>query len=87
MCFTVDHKVLFGELTDQTVEDGFFFYTTFYNAPPVIRVRHPFHGALSMGKRSLSEPELLTWYLVLGAFPQRSRYRGARSNCEAAQVG
>ena len=39
MCFTVDQKILFGVLEDQDIEDGFFFYTTFYNAPQVIRVR------------------------------------------------
>ena len=38
VCFTVDHKLLFGALTEQAVEDGFFFYTTFYNSPPVIKV-------------------------------------------------
>ncbi|KAL5531646.1 hypothetical protein ACEPAG_4523 [Sanghuangporus baumii] len=37
VCFTIDHKLLFGQLNEQSVEDGFFFYTTFYNAPPVIR--------------------------------------------------
>lgn len=39
VCFTVDYKLLFADLSEQSVEDGFFFYTTFYNAPPVIRVR------------------------------------------------
>ncbi|PAV20103.1 Shr3 amino acid permease chaperone [Pyrrhoderma noxium] len=38
VCFTVDHKLLFGALTEQAVEDGFFFYTTFYNSPPVIKL-------------------------------------------------
>lgn len=39
VCFTVDHKLLFTEYSAQDVEDGLFFYTTFYNAPQVIRVR------------------------------------------------
>ncbi|THG99753.1 hypothetical protein EW145_g7205 [Phellinidium pouzarii] len=38
VCFSVDHNLLFGELSEKSVEDGFFFYTTFYNAPPVIKV-------------------------------------------------
>ena len=38
MCFTVDHKLLFTQFTDQDVEDGFFLYTTFYNSPPAIKV-------------------------------------------------
>lgn len=38
MCFTVDHQLLFVELTEQAVEDGFLFYATFYNAPPAIKV-------------------------------------------------
>ncbi|EJD07547.1 uncharacterized protein FOMMEDRAFT_137824 [Fomitiporia mediterranea MF3/22] len=47
VCFTVDHKLLFGELTEQTVDDGFFFYTTFYNAPPVIRAL--LHSVVGIG--------------------------------------
>lgn len=39
ICFNVDHKLLWGDLTDEIVEDGFQFYTTFYNAPPAIKVR------------------------------------------------
>lgn len=38
VCFTVDHRLLFGTLTEQAIEDGFFFYTTFYNSPPVIKL-------------------------------------------------
>lgn len=41
VCFNVDHRLLYSDLTEQTVEDGFQFYTTFYNAPPAIRVRFP----------------------------------------------
>ncbi|KAI5121515.1 hypothetical protein M0805_006552 [Coniferiporia weirii] len=37
VCFSVDHKLLFGEVLEKSVEDGFFFYTTFYNSPPVIK--------------------------------------------------
>lgn len=38
VCFTVDHKLLFGQLTDQAVDDGFLLYANFYNAPPAIKV-------------------------------------------------
>ncbi|KAH8116425.1 Shr3 amino acid permease chaperone [Phellopilus nigrolimitatus] len=37
VCFTVDQKLLYRDVTEQSVEDGFFFYTTFYNAPLVIK--------------------------------------------------
>lgn len=38
MCFTIDHKLLFAEFDEQDIEDGFLFYTMFYNAPPAIKV-------------------------------------------------
>lgn len=39
ICFNIDHVLLWGTLTDEVVADGFQFYTTFYNAPPAIKVR------------------------------------------------
>jgi len=39
ICFNIDHRVLWGGLSEDTVEDGFQFYTTFFNAPPAIKVR------------------------------------------------
>jgi hypothetical protein len=39
ICFNVDHKVLYAApLTDKIVDDGFEFYTTFFNAPRVVKV-------------------------------------------------
>ena len=38
ICFNVDYRILWGELTDEVVNDGFQFYTTFFNAPPAIKV-------------------------------------------------
>lgn len=40
ICFNVDHKILWSTLTEEVVEDGFQFYTTFFNAPPAIKVGH-----------------------------------------------
>jgi len=45
--FTVDHKLLFSKFTEQDVEDGFFYYTTFYNAPPAIKAL--LHAIIGMG--------------------------------------
>lgn len=38
ICFNVDHRILWGQLTEDVVADGFQFYTTFFNAPPAIKV-------------------------------------------------
>ena len=38
ICFNVDHRILWGEMTEDVVTDGFQFYTTFFNAPPAIKV-------------------------------------------------
>ena len=36
----MDHRILWGEVNSREVQDdGIFFYTTFYNAPPAIKVR------------------------------------------------
>ncbi|TFK71623.1 hypothetical protein BDN72DRAFT_895462 [Pluteus cervinus] len=37
ICLNVDHKLLWGELTQETIHNGFQFYTTFFNAPPAIK--------------------------------------------------
>ncbi|KAJ7746950.1 Shr3 amino acid permease chaperone [Mycena maculata] len=37
ICFNVDHRVLWGGLSDDVVEDGFQFYGTFFMAPPAIK--------------------------------------------------
>jgi hypothetical protein len=40
ICFNVDHRLLWAELTEESVNDGFQFYTTFYSAPPAIKVSY-----------------------------------------------
>jgi hypothetical protein len=40
ICFNVDHRILYGQLNQDVIQDGFQFYTTFFNAPPAIKV-HP----------------------------------------------
>jgi len=50
ICFNIDHRVLWGGLTDDTVEDGFQFYTTFFNAPPAIKAMlHGMVGVVFLG--------------------------------------
>jgi ER membrane protein SH3 len=39
-CFTVDYRVLFEPLTEETIQDGFQYYKTFYNAPLGIKVQN-----------------------------------------------
>ncbi|KLO19048.1 hypothetical protein SCHPADRAFT_865628 [Schizopora paradoxa] len=58
VCFTVDHKLLFTAYTDQSIEDGFLFYTTFYNAPPAIRTL--LHSMVGVGLAGLIG-KLHTW--------------------------
>lgn len=38
ICMNVDYRVLFTPLTDEVVRDAFEFYTTFFHAPPAIKV-------------------------------------------------
>jgi hypothetical protein len=45
ICFNVDHRILYGELTEEAITDGFTFYTTFFNAPPAIKVREVVCGS------------------------------------------
>jgi len=48
ICFNVDHRVLYAApLTDKIVDDGFEFYTTFYNAP--LAVKALLHAVMGMG--------------------------------------
>jgi hypothetical protein len=47
ICFNVDHKLLWGELTDTVIADGFSFYTTFFNSPPAIKAL--LHGMIGVG--------------------------------------
>ncbi|CUA70661.1 Rho GTPase-activating protein 21-B [Rhizoctonia solani] len=48
ICFNVDHKVLYAApLTDKIVDDGFEFYTTFYNAPGAVKAL--LHAMMGLG--------------------------------------
>ncbi|KAJ2915485.1 hypothetical protein MD484_g4959, partial [Candolleomyces efflorescens] len=47
ICFNVDYRVLWGELTNEVINDGFQFYTTFFNAPPAIKGL--LHGMMAVG--------------------------------------
>ncbi|KAJ6581278.1 Shr3 amino acid permease chaperone [Mycena capillaripes] len=50
ICFNIDHRVLWGGLTPDTIEDGFQFYTTFFNAPPAIKaLLHGMIGVVLLG--------------------------------------
>ena len=37
VCLNVDYRILFVSLNEETIRDGFEFYTTFYRAPPAIK--------------------------------------------------
>ncbi|KAF9078107.1 Shr3 amino acid permease chaperone [Rhodocollybia butyracea] len=47
ICFNVDHKLLWGDLTESVISDGFSFYTTFFNSPPAIKAL--LHGMIGVG--------------------------------------
>ncbi|KIM74662.1 hypothetical protein PILCRDRAFT_827987 [Piloderma croceum F 1598] len=47
ICFNVDYRILYRPLTDQVIDDGFQFYTTFFNAPPAIKAL--LHGFIGVG--------------------------------------
>ncbi|EAU90130.1 hypothetical protein CC1G_05668 [Coprinopsis cinerea okayama7 len=50
ICFNIDHRLLWGEVTEKVVEDGFHFYRTFFNAPPAIKtLLHSFLGVGLLG--------------------------------------
>ncbi|KAH9044237.1 Shr3 amino acid permease chaperone [Lactarius hengduanensis] len=46
-CFAIDYRVLFSTLTEETVEDAFQYYRTFYNAPPGIKAL--LHALMGIG--------------------------------------
>ncbi|KII85800.1 hypothetical protein PLICRDRAFT_44206 [Plicaturopsis crispa FD-325 SS-3] len=58
ICFNVDHRILYSELTDEVVADGFHFYTTFYNAPPAIKAL--LHGVAGIGVIGLTT-KVIQW--------------------------
>lgn len=58
ICFNVDHRILYGELTDEAIQDGFKFYETFFNAPPAIKAM--LHGMIGVGILGLGS-KLATW--------------------------
>jgi len=47
ICMNVDHRTLWGPLTDDAVADATHFYTTFYNAPQAIKAL--LHGMIGVG--------------------------------------
>ncbi|TCD68414.1 hypothetical protein EIP91_010815 [Steccherinum ochraceum] len=47
VCFTVDYRVLFAPLGDETVRDGLEFYTTFFHSPPAIKAL--LHAVMGVG--------------------------------------
>jgi len=50
ICFNVDHRILYGQLNQDVIQDGFQFYTTFFNAPPAIKaLLHGFAGVGILG--------------------------------------
>ncbi|RXW23956.1 hypothetical protein EST38_g1888 [Candolleomyces aberdarensis] len=58
ICFNVDYRILWGELTDEVINDGFQFYTTFFNAPPAIKAL--LHGMMAVGLGACLY-KLLSW--------------------------
>ncbi|KAL1750414.1 Shr3 amino acid permease chaperone [Schizophyllum commune] len=51
ICFNMDYRILWGEVNSREVQDdGIFFYTTFYNAPPAIKsLMHGMMGVSILG--------------------------------------
>ncbi|KAF8196659.1 Shr3 amino acid permease chaperone [Mycena galopus ATCC 62051] len=50
ICLNIDHRVLWMGLTEDTIEDGFQFYATFFNAPPAIKaLLHALIGVVLLG--------------------------------------
>ncbi|KAK2465627.1 hypothetical protein APHAL10511_002171 [Amanita phalloides] len=47
ICLNVDHRLLWAELTDESLNDGFQFYTTFFSSPPAIKAL--LHGMVAVG--------------------------------------
>ncbi|KAF9256206.1 hypothetical protein L218DRAFT_936937 [Marasmius fiardii PR-910] len=51
ICFNVDWRLLWGDLSSKDVEDGYQFYTIFYNSPPAIKAL--LHGMMGVGMLGL----------------------------------
>jgi len=51
ICLTVDQKLLWGELTEETINNGFQFYTTFFNAP--LAIKGLLHSMMGFGMLGL----------------------------------
>jgi len=47
----VDYRLLWGELTEEVLSDGFQFYATFYRSPPAIKAL--LHGMVGVGVLAL----------------------------------
>jgi len=47
ICSTIDYRLLWGKVTNDVINDGFQFYTTFFNAPPAIKAL--LHGMVGVG--------------------------------------
>jgi len=58
ICFFVDYRILYQELTEDTIKDGFQFYATFFNAPPAIKAL--LHAFIGVGLTGLVA-KLLQW--------------------------
>lgn len=80
ICMNVDYRLLW-HLDDQAVKDGFVFYTTFYHAPPAIRVRPMFNAS----QRDPAINVIPSDYT--GTAPCRDGRRRARLAGEAPQMG
>ncbi|THV08243.1 hypothetical protein K435DRAFT_958844 [Dendrothele bispora CBS 962.96] len=46
ICFNIDHRLLWKDLTDEVTEDGIQFYSIFYNSPPAIKAL--IHGMIGV---------------------------------------
>ncbi|KAL0573818.1 Protein csh3 [Marasmius crinis-equi] len=51
ICFNVDFRLLWGEVSSEDIKDGIQFYTTFYNSPPAIKAL--LHGMMGVGMTGL----------------------------------
>ena len=80
ICMNVDYKVLFTPLTDEVIRDGMEFYTTFFHAPPAIKVRVP---VLTLATPEPSPPHLR----FAGLDARYYGRRGYRAGREARQDG
>lgn len=79
ICMNVDYRLLWS-LDDQAVKDGFVFYTTFYHAPPAIRVRRMFHNL------DCDSPQTSSFHIT-GTTARDDWCGPPRAVVEATQVG